>query len=115
MIIILLGLELLILALWCPNQGVRTRFALFSLLLSESEAHSDTDCSFSLLVSESGAHSDKVCSFYHFDVRIKGTFGQGLLFLVFSCPNQGLIRTRFALFSLFVSESRAHSDKVCSF
>jgi hypothetical protein len=90
---------LLILPFWCPNQGlIRTRIAHFSLFMSESGAHSDTDC-----------------SFLPFGVRIKGSFGHELLIFAFWCPNQGLIRTRIAHFCLWVSESRAHSDTDCSF
>jgi hypothetical protein len=145
------GHGLLFLDFSCPNQGfIRTRIALFHLFVSESRVHSDTDCSFSpfrvrikgsfghgllfftfscpsqgfirtrvalvhLLVSESGVHSDTDCSFSPFGVRIRGSFGHGLLFLDFSCPNQGFIRTRIAPFNLFVSELVAHSDTDCSF
>jgi hypothetical protein len=132
------------------NLPIRTRIAHFSLLVSESGAHSDTDCSFlpigvrikglighellilafscpnqgfirtrithfCLFLSESGVHSDTNYSFLPFRVRIRRSFGHVLLIFAFSCPNQGLIRTRFAHFCLFVSESGAHSDTDCSF
>jgi hypothetical protein len=66
-------------------------------------------------VSESGSHSDTDSSFKPYVVRVRVSFGQGLLILAFSCPNQGLIRTRIAYFSLFVSESGSHSDTDSSF
>jgi hypothetical protein len=89
------GHELLILALCCPNQGLnRTRIAYFSLFVSESGSHSDTDSSFK-----------------PYGVRIRVSFGHELLILALCCPNQGLIRTRITHFSLMLSESGSHSDK----
>jgi hypothetical protein len=87
------------LAYWCPNQWlIRTRIAYFSLFVSESGSHSDTDSSFK-----------------PYGVRIRVSFGHELLILALCCPNQGLIRTRIAYFRLIVSESGSHSDTDSSF
>jgi hypothetical protein len=83
----------------CPNQGlIRTTFWVFHLFLSES-----------------GANSDNFLDFPPIPVRIRASFGQLFEFSTYSCPNQGLIRTPFWVFHLFLSESGAHSDNFLGF
>jgi hypothetical protein len=85
------GHGLLFLPFSCQNQGfIRTRIALFNLFVSESGAHSDTDCSFLPFGVRIRGSLDTDYSLYPFRVRVRGSFGHELLFFSFSCPNQGL-------------------------
>jgi hypothetical protein len=135
----------------CPNQGlIRTPFWVSHLFLSESGANSDTflgfppipvrirasfghlfefstySCPnqglirtpfwvFHLFLSESGPHSDTFLGFPPIPVRIRAPFGHLFGFFSYSCPNQGLIRTPFWVFHLFLSESGLNSDTFLGF